>query len=127
MKRSVWTLLAAALLPLLLLAGCGGQEIEVYNTGLFTVSVPEDWLPLAVDDMWSEDPNAVAADQLNLVKGGKDQWDLMEMPSVHIACFDPGIEMVRPDPSLYREVEELAPLTGGEKTYEGMKGVSSGL
>lgn len=145
MKKNLALLLA--LLCAALLVGCGGDgtaddkgsgqhsegqtqtgaaEIrgEAYDTGHFNVLEPKGWLAIAVNDMWTDDPTDLDPDQMNLCKGAKNELDLYSKPSIHIVYYDPGVDMVRPSSDHYEDVVELEPFTAGDRTWEGITGIS---
>ena len=47
-----------------------------HDTGVIKVSVPDGWLAIDVHDMWSDDPNAIDKEQLQIAKGATSKDDL---------------------------------------------------
>ena len=138
-----------ALLCAALLAGCSGDSAadggtsaqsggnqpqsksaeikgETYDAGHFSVLVPDGWLGIVVNDMWADDPSAIDPDQLNICKGARNEADLLSNPSVHIVYYDSATDMMRPSSDYYKDVEELEPITAGDRTWEGITGTSQG-
>lgn len=112
MKKMAVLLLAGAVT--LSLAACGGKSDstgsessssasaeasasttvagETYDTGTFTVTVPEGWMVVEQKDMTAdadEDGNyPVDPDYLGLIKGGESEWDAFSKPTVYIWIWE---------------------------------------
>ncbi len=65
---------------------------ETYDTGTFTVTVPEGWMVVEQKDMTAdadEDGNyPVDPDYLGLIKGGESEWDAFSKPTVYIWIWE---------------------------------------
>lgn len=138
MKKWIAILLALTMLAGLL-AACGQEETpapqnnategnhaaeapqvngETFDVGNYTVLVPEGWKAFPVQDFWSDDANAVDADQINIVKGGETDLDVLTKPLVQIAHYAPDFTLLSAK-DYYENAEDVAPITAGGITWEG--------
>lgn len=129
----------AVVMSFAVLAGCGGTENgasgesadvvkgEVYDAGNVSVLVPEGWMAIPVDDIWSEDEEATDPDQIQVCKDAESDIDILLKPYVHVVYYDESTDMMQPSSDWYDDVEELEPITAGDKTWEGFKASSIGL
>lgn len=95
----------------------------VYDAGSVSVLIPEGWKALAVKNGFSDEED-VYPDRLNICKGGKEEVDLLDYPSIKLTYFAPDTDMLTLSPSLYDNVQELEPITIGERTWTGFSGTS---
>ena len=128
MKKIAALLLALAMV--LCLVACGEKAPEApatpdevkgktHDTGAFTVLIPEGWLEVPVKDMWSDDADAIDPSVLQILKGGKSEWDLFTKPYIQINHYGPDTEMMEPWKDLYDGAEDLADFTTGSLTWKG--------
>lgn len=92
---------------------------EVYNTGNFSVLVPEEWKVFTVSDMFSDEEDAVDPDALQISKDAEDEWDLFFKPYIRIDYYGPDTSMVEPSKDWYDNVTDLAPVKTGDYTWTG--------
>ena len=71
-------------------------------------------------DMWSDDPNATDPDQLNIVKGGETEFDMLSKPYIQIVHYEPE-SMLTPSKDFYDTAEDVDPVTTGALTWEGFR------
>lgn len=130
MKKLIALLLALAM-PLCF-AACGdegsseggdsGAPAEITGTttdaGNFTVLVPEGWKAFPVVDIWSEE-NANDPDQLNIVKGGQTDFDLLSKPYIQIVHYGPETDLLTPSKDFYDMAADVASFTTGTLTWQG--------
>lgn len=93
---------------------------ETYDAGNVSVLVPDGWKAFPVSDMWSDDPDATDPDQVNVVKGGETDFDLLSKPYIQIVHYEPG-SMMTPSKDFYDTAEDVAPITTGDLTWEGFQ------
>ena len=129
MKKIAALLLVLAMV--LCMVACGGEKepaapaspAEVkgqsHDTGSFTALIPDGWLAVPVADMWSDDPDAINPSALQVVKGGKSEWDLLTKPYIQINHYDPNTEMMEPWKDMYDGAVDLAEFTTGSLTWKG--------
>lgn len=91
---------------------------ETYNAGKVSALVPTGWKAFPVMDMWSDDPNANDPDQMNIVKGGETDFDILTKPYIQIVHYEPESMMV-PSKDFYDGAQDVAPITAGSLTWEG--------
>ena len=107
---------------------CGKDEHEepknaepkstTYDTGEFTVSIPDGWYAIPCSDFWSEEEGAIDATALNICKGGSDDWDILTKPYIRIDYYDAETTMQKPDKEWYENGVDLEPFTTGKHTWE---------
>lgn len=130
MKRLVLILLV---LSVCLLWGCGsseeaGKKAEattqaaaeptVYETGTFSVKVPDGWKAIPVTDPFAEEPNTLDPDALHIGKGIEAEMDLFTNPYIRVDYFGPDLEWSSPK-DFYEDPQDLEPFTTGSYTWEG--------
>lgn len=91
---------------------------ETYNAGKVSALVPTGWKAFPVMDIWSDDANATDPDQVNIVKGGETDFDILTKPYIQIVHYEPESMMV-PSKDLYDGAQDVAPITAGSLTWEG--------
>lgn len=130
MKKLIALLLALTML--LCFAACGNKggkegastdspaEItgETVDAGNFTALVPSGWKSFPVVDMWSDD-GANDPDQLNIVKGGETDFDLLTKPYIQIVHYGPESEMMAPAKDFYSNAADVESFTTGSLTWQG--------
>lgn len=98
---------------------------EIYDTGVFTVMVPEGWLAVPGSDLFDEYEGDSDPTTVGIYKGAKNELDAYSTPGVTIIWNDPDKELI--DPSLlYDNVEKLDPVTTGSYTWDAFQGESIG-
>lgn len=138
MKKWIAILLTLTLLTGLL-AACGQEEApapqgtaaptendqpapqvkgETFDVGNYTVLVPEGWKAFPVKDFWSDDENAVDVDQVNIVKGGETDLDVLSKPMIQIVHYEPDYILLSAR-DYYENTEDVAPISVGALTWEG--------
>jgi len=95
---------------------------ETYDAGNVSALVPEGWKAFPATDMWSDEENATDPDQLNIVKGGETEFDMLTKPYIQIVHYEPGSMMV-PSKDYYDSAADVDPVTTGELTWEGFSAV----
>ncbi len=98
------------------------QADEVYNTGEFSVLIPNGWAAVAVKDPFSDPPNAEKTNSLNIIKGGATEEDLRTGLYVRLDYYGPGTEMPEPGAEVCQNVAEIEPLRLGAYTWQGFTG-----
>ena len=140
MKKLIALLLALSMV--LCFAACGGNENneqkndgqnagnkepaaeftgETYDAGNVSVLVPDGWKAFPVSDMWSDEESATDPDQVNVVKGGETDFDLLTKPYIQIVHYEPG-GMVTPSKEYYENAADVESITAGGLTWEGFSG-----
>ena len=140
MKKLIALLLALSMV--VCFAACGGNENneqkndgpnagnkepaaeitgETYDAGNVSVLVPDGWKAFPVSDMWSDEENATDPDQVNVVKGGETDFDLLTKPYIQIVHYEPG-GMVTPSKEYYENAADVESITAGGLTWEGFSG-----
>ena len=131
----------AALLPVMLMAGCSDKENNTtsgeagsdassvaepasvsateFNAGNFTVSVPEGWKEFPQTDMWADDPSTIDPDSLSICKGATEDWETLIKPSIDIVHYGTEESMTIPSSEWYDNTNDLEPMTIGDKTWNG--------
>lgn len=95
------------------------EESRIYDTGSFTVSIPNGWKEFTVNDIWAEDTGTVDPDILQIIKGGETAIDSFDHPYIYINYYGPETEMITPDMNFYENGKELEPVSFGDYTWEG--------
>lgn len=98
------------------------QADEVYNTGEFSVLIPNGWAAVAVKDPFSDPPNAEKTNSLNIIKGGTTEEDLRTGLYVRLDYYGPGTEIPEPGAEVCQNVAEIEPLHLGAYTWQGFTG-----
>lgn len=136
MKKLIALLIALSMV--VCFAACGGNENndgpnagnkepaaeitgETYDAGNVSVLVPDGWKAFPVFDMWSDEENATDPDQVNVVKGGETDFDLLTKPYIQIVHYEPG-GMVTPSKEYYENAADVESITAGDLTWEGFSG-----
>lgn len=113
-----------------MLAGCSeapAEETEIkiekiYDTGKFRVPVPEGWRVIPITDPFAEG-RPVKTDCVFLRKGGESDWNAAEKPYIRIEQYSPDDPMEAGTvPELWRDVEEIQPMTFGDLVWYGYTG-----
>ena len=94
---------------------------ETYDAGNVSVLVPDGWKAFPVSDMWSDEENATDPDQVNVVKGGETDFDLLTKPYIQIVHYEPG-SMITPSKEYYENAADVESITAGDLTWEGFSG-----
>lgn len=105
-------------------AGGGGSDKEitgeVYDAGNVSALVPDGWKAFPVSDMWSEEEGAMDPYQLNIIKGGQSDLDMLSKPYIQIVGYEPD-SMGVPSKDFYDAAEDVDPITTGGLTWEGFR------
>ena len=96
-----------------------------HDTGVIKVSVPEGWLAIDVHDMWSDDPNAIDPDQLQIAKGATSKDDLWGCCYLQINYSGPGTIMASAK-DYYDNVVDIAPFEAAGYSWTGYECESMG-
>ena len=99
------------------------QSGNVYDTGCFSVQVPEGWKEFPQTDIFS-DSDEIDPTQLVIIKGGTSDFDMFTKPYIMIKYGGPSTELYPPDADWYDETEDLGTITTGEHTWTGFSGLS---
>ena len=91
---------------------------ETYNAGKVSALVPTGWKAFPVMDIWSDDPNATDPDQMQIVKGGETEFDILTKPYIQIVHYEPESMMV-PSKDFYDGAQDVEPISAGSLTWEG--------
>lgn len=91
---------------------------ETFDVGNYTVLAPEGWKAFPVQDIWSDDVNAMDPDQVNIVKGGETDLDMLSKPMIQIVHYEPDYTLMSAK-DYYENAEDVAPITAGSLTWEG--------
>ncbi len=94
---------------------------DTYDTGTFTVTVPEGWMAVEQMDMSAEadedgnypaDPNYIG-----IIKGGESEWDAFSKPTVYVGIWEnDDMEQYADDAtSWYDERKEIDVAVGDKK------------
>ncbi len=105
----------------------GNKEIagETYNVGNFTVLVPEGWMEIPVDDMWS-DTGATDPNKVQIIKDGTSEFDILTKAYIQIDYYAPETDLMVPSSEWYDEAADLEPVVAGGITWNGFSAVSGG-
>ena len=138
MKKIIALLLA--LLLVASLTACGGKteagtagsdgsadaapQGETMSTENFRVLVPDGWKGFEVSDFTSDEEGAMDPNSLQICKDGETELDIFTKPYVQIFHYGPEDTMYTPDSSWYDDVEDLEPMTIGDRTWNGFTGSS---
>jgi hypothetical protein len=98
----------------------------VYDTGVFSVTVPDGWAAFGVDDMWSDEEGVMDPTSLMIGKGATDEYDIYSKPYIEIAYYDPDVEMYVPTKDMYDDAKDISPVTIGDYKWKGFTGSFSG-
>ncbi len=99
---------------------------KTYDTGNFTAQIPDGWMENPVTDMWSDDPEALDPNGLQIIKDGSSAFDILTKAYVDIDYYGPETDMMTPSSEWYQEAADLAPITAGSTTWKGFTAVSGG-
>lgn len=131
MKKWIALMLAAMLL--LTLAACGGTTEtpaaaesaetavagETYDAGQVSALVPGGWKAFPQHDVFSDDPNAMLPDVINICKGGESDMDLFSKPYIRFDFGGANKTLYMADKDFYDDVKDLDPITTGSHTWNG--------
>lgn len=134
--------IAAAVLLCSLLAACGNggsssndsgrsasgvnaQDLNGYDTGVFTVSLPDGWTAVAVEDKLQKYDGVTDPEQLYIVKGGTKAEDIFSYPYIWVSYYKDANTFASAK-SMYQDSQDIEPLQIGARTWEGYKYTSSG-
>lgn len=101
-----------------------GPKGTQYDTGAFTVFVPEGWKEFVVYDVFAEEDNTADPNALQIIKDGKNSLDVFSKPYIDIRYYGPDTQGVAPYKELYDEVEDIEPLELDNFTFTGFECVS---
>lgn len=90
---------------------------STYDTGAFSVFVPEGWFAAECIDYAAEEPDTVNPLQLQLIKGGESGFDIFTHPYIHITYAEPDYELMQPQKEWYDNGADLEDLVTGSHTW----------
>ena len=96
-----------------------------HDTGVIKVSVPDGWLAIDVHDMWSDDPNAIDKEQLQIAKGATSKDDLWGHCYIQINYSAPGT-IIASAKSYYDNPVDIAPFEAAGYSWTGYECESMG-
>lgn len=105
----------------------GAVAGETYDTGAFTVVIPDGWKAFAVKDSFGSDPNADRVDALQIIKGGKTEFDLLTKPYIQFNYYGENSSLMEPSKDWYDEAQDIEPMTLGGYTWKGFTAKSLDL
>ena len=149
----MFALILAALMCMVLLAGCGKEEEaaasetnktektdmeasektdaevpgEIFDAGNVQALVPEGWKAFPQSDAFSDEEGATDPDVITICKGAETDLDLMSKPFVRFDYYGPDTEMGGGMKDWYSNVEDLEPIQCGPYTWEGFTTTDYGL
>ncbi len=144
MKKLIALLLVLTLI--FTLAACGGEKEDdkktedpktsedggkkevsgkTFNVGNFTVLVPEGWMEIPVEDMWSE-TGAIDPDMIQIIKDGESEFDILTKAYIQFDYYGPETDMMAPSSEWYDGATDLDPIVTGDLTWKGFSAVSGG-
>jgi len=133
MKRTIAVVLTL-MLGISLLVGCGGGggsagsvSGEVYDAGNVSALVPKGWKVYPIVDVFDDYDGEYDPNGLSINKGAKGAFDQLTTPGLQIKWYasgdGPNNEYSK---AFYDDVEDLAPMTIGSRTWKGFTAVSIG-
>lgn len=93
-------------------------EPVVYETGAFSVKIPDGWTAVAVTDPFAETPDTLDPDALHIGKGISQELDLFTHPYIRVDYYGPDQQWYSPR-DFYEDPKDLEPFTTGGHTWEG--------
>lgn len=94
---------------------------ESYDTGSFSVLVPEGWKAFPTLDIWAEDPNTINPDGVQLGKNAENEADLLFNPTINVSYYGVDYDLMTPDSSWYDNATDLDSFTLGDFTWSGFE------
>ena len=107
-------------------ASGGAVTGETYDTGNFTALVPEGWKAFPQHDVFSDDPDEMNPNLLQISKGASSDMDLFSKPVITITYAGPSTKLMAPSRDFYDDVEAMDDVTTGEHTWEAFRCTSFG-
>ena len=98
----------------------------LYDTGSFSVFVPEGWTASAVPDIWAEEEGAIDPNSIRLIKGGSSDLDLFTHPYIQLDFHGEDSILWTPEKDWYDDGEDLEPTTLDGLTWKGFTATSLG-
>ena len=99
---------------------------ETYDTGNFKALVPSGWKAFPQHDVFSDDPNEMNPNILQISKGAVSDLDLFSKPCVTVNYAGPSTTLMPPSRDFYDDVEDMADVTTGSHTWAAFRCVSMG-
>ncbi len=99
---------------------------ERISAGNVSALCPDGWKSYPVWDLWAEKENTPDKDKLKFNKGAVSEDDQHFTPSIEIRYYGVDATFFRPDKDRFEDPEDLAPMKIGERTWEGIAGLSWG-
>lgn len=99
---------------------------ERISAGNVSALCPDGWKSYPVWDLWADEANTVDKDKLKFNKGAVSEDDQHVTPSMEIRYYGPNSTFFRPDKDRFDDPEDLSPMKIGERTWEGIAGLSWG-
>lgn len=94
---------------------------ENYDTGSFSVLVPDGWKAFPTLDIWAEDPNTINPDGVQLGKNAENEADLLVNPSINVSYYGVDYNLMTPDSLWYDNATDLDSFTLGDFTWSGFE------
>lgn len=107
-------------------AGGSSTAGEAYDTGNFKVLVPDGWKAFPQHDVFSDDPNAMNPNIIQIGKGAASDMDLYSKPAITVNYAGRGTTMMAPSRDFYDDVEDMADITTGDHVWSAFRCVSMG-
>ena len=92
---------------------------ETFDAGRISVLVPSGWNAIPQHDVFSDDPNTMLTDVINVCKGGSAPEDLFSKPYIRFDFGGKDKTLYMADKDFYEDVVDLEPLTTGDHTWNG--------
>ena len=123
MKKLVALMLAVVMIGSV--AGCGGsaapatvEEVKgtAYDTGMFSMLVPDGWFGIATSDLFDEYDGDYDPTQYSAYKDAKKELDAFSKPGVVVKYYPPSTTKWSPK-DWYDDSKDIDPVTIGGRTW----------
>lgn len=119
---------------MLALVACGGKEAKTpdevkgktYDTGKFTVLVPDGWLAVPAKDMFNNYDGDNDPTTVYICKGAKNEMDMLNTPYITLLYHEDGVASTDMR-DFYEDAKDIDAITTGDYTWEGYEAKSSGV
>lgn len=117
--KKILALTVILVLSIALMAGCGGGSgtSNTYDTGSFSVAIPDGWKEVPTSDLFDEYEGDVNPDSLGIYKGLKDELDILTCCGLTISYVEDASYLMS-NKDFYDNVEELGEQTIGNYTWD---------
>lgn len=99
---------------------------ETFDAGKVSALVPSGWKAFPQHDVFSDDPNTMLPDVINIIKGGTSDSDMFTKPYIRFDFGGEDKELYFTDKDFYDDVVDIEPITTGEHTWTGFSCTSLG-